>query len=153
MEQRKTTVQKTGTYYGVMVGIVAIIYMALIKLIGQMENVTLHFVPGIILVIGVVLAISRHKARKNGSIDYLEGIGVGFFVGLVSSVMFTIAQVVVDSLFNMAYSYPYLADNAGEPGDSIAFIAITWIIFGIVIGPFVGYLAMQYFKSPDHKMS
>ncbi|MFC6999877.1 DUF4199 domain-containing protein [Rufibacter roseus] len=153
MEQRRVTVQRTGTYYGIMTGIAAVIYMAIVKMIGQMENSTFHFLTGVILVVGVVWAIKGHKERLNGRIKYLEGIGVAFFVGLVSSVIFTIVQVLVDSLFDMAYSYPYYADNGAEDSSAIALIAITWIIFGIVVGPFVGYLAMQYFKSPDHKLT
>ncbi len=136
-----------------MTGIAAIVYMVIIKLLGLIENVSLHFVTGIILVIGVVMAIKSHKQKKDGNLNYLEGIGVGFVVGLVAAILFTIFQLLADSVFNLAMSYPYMADDAYGEGGSIGLMAILWILFGSVIGTFVGYLAMQFFKRPDHKMS
>ncbi|WP_165864872.1 DUF4199 domain-containing protein [Rufibacter latericius] len=153
MEQRRTTVQKTGTYFGIMTGIAAIIYMVLLRLLGLLENVSLHFLTGIILVIGICMAIRRHKIGKAGKIGYLEGIGVGFFVGLVASVLFTIFQVVIDKVFNLALSYPYMADESYGNEQAIWLLAITWILMGVVIGAFVGYIAMQFFKKPDHKLT
>ncbi|WP_210465002.1 MULTISPECIES: DUF4199 domain-containing protein [Rufibacter] len=153
MEQRRTSVQKTGTYYGVMTGIAAIIYMILLRLLGLLENVSLHFLTGIILVIGICLAIRSYKIAKAGKLGYLEGIGVGFFVGLVSSVLFTIFQVLTDKVFNLAVSYPYAADESYGNEQAIWLMAIMWILLGVVIGAFVGYIAMQFFKRPDHKLT
>ncbi|KAA3438060.1 DUF4199 domain-containing protein [Rufibacter hautae] len=153
MEQRRTSVQKTGTYFGVMTGIAAIIYMILLRLVGLLENVSLHFLTGIILVIGICLAIRSFKIAKEGKIGYLEGIGVGFFVGLVSSVLFTIFQVLTDKVFNLAVSYPYAADESYGNEQAIWLMAIVWILLGVVIGAFVGYIAMQFFKRPDHKLT
>ncbi|WP_181305379.1 DUF4199 domain-containing protein [Rufibacter sp. XAAS-G3-1] len=153
MEQRRTTVQKTGTYFGIMTGIAAILYIVLVKLLGLIENVSLHFLTGIILVIGVCLAIRRHKIANAGALGYLEGIGVGFFVGLVSSVLFTIFQVLTDKIFNLALSYPYMADETYGNEQAIWVLAIIWVLLGVVLGAFVGYIAMQFFKRPDHKFT
>ncbi|QHL86289.1 DUF4199 family protein [Nibribacter ruber] len=153
MEQRRTTVQKTGTYYGFLTGIAAILYIILVKLIGMIENVGLHFVVGIILVIGVTLAIKHHKVTKHGHINYLEGIGVGFVVGLVAAIIYTLFHVLSNYLFDRAFSYPYMADNTYGPQESIWIVAFIWLVLGVVIGAFVGYIAMQFFKRPDHKLS
>ncbi|MBC3539795.1 DUF4199 domain-containing protein [Rufibacter sediminis] len=153
MEQNRTTVQKTGTYFGILTGVAAIIYIILLRLLGLIENVSLHFVTGIILVVGVCLAIRRHKIGRTGKIGYLEGIGVGFFVGLVSSVLFTIFQVLTDKVFNLALSYPYAANESYGNEQTIWLMAVTWLLLGVVIGAFVGYIAMQFFKRPDHKLT
>lgn len=153
MEQRRATVQKTGTYFGIMTGIAAIIYIVLVKLLGLIENVSLHFLTGIILVIGICLAIRRHKINKGGELGYLEGIGVGFFVGLISSVLYTIFQVLADKIFNLAISYPYMADETYGNEQAVWVVGIIWILLGVVIGAFVGYIAMQFFKRPDHKLT
>ncbi|GAA4297464.1 DUF4199 domain-containing protein [Nibribacter koreensis] len=153
MEQRGTTVQKTGTYYGFLTGLAAIVYIILIKVIGQIENVGLHFLVGVILVIGVVLAIKHHKAVKHGHINYLEGIGVGFLVGLVAALIYTIFHVISNFAFDSAFSYPYMADNTYGEQQGIWIVAFIWLLLGVVIGAFVGYIAMQFFKRPDHKLS
>lgn len=153
MEQRRTSVQKTGTYYGVITGIVAIVYHLLLIVTGLANVTSLHFLTGVILVVGVCLGIKRHKQLKNGRINYLEGIGVGFMVGLVSSVLYSTAQVLGDYLFDMAYSYPYMADDLYGDEPAIWIVATTWVIFGCAIGAFVAYLAMQFFKKPDHKLT
>ncbi|WP_207430539.1 DUF4199 family protein [Sabulibacter ruber] len=153
MEQRSISVQRTGTYIGLMTGIAAIAYHLLLILTGLSDVTSLHFLTGVILVVGVCLGIKRHKALKNGFLNYLEGIGVGFMVGFVSSVVYTIAQVLGDYLFNMAYSYPYSVDDAAGDEPAIWLLATTWILMGVVLGPFIAYLAMQYFKRPDHKMT
>ncbi|GAB2536311.1 DUF4199 domain-containing protein [Rufibacter soli] len=153
MEQQRTTVQKTGTYYGIMTGVAAIIYIVLVKLLGLIENVSLHFLVGIVLVIGVIMAIKSHKSRKHGRIDYLEGIGVGFFVGLVSAVVYTLFQVLMDSVFHLAFSYPYRADESYGDQQAIWILGITWILMGIILGTFIGFIGMQFFKRPDHKLS
>ncbi|MFB9862152.1 DUF4199 domain-containing protein [Rufibacter immobilis] len=153
MEQRRTTVQKTGTYIGLMTGIAAIVYHLLLVVTGLSDMVSLHFLTGIILVIGVCWGIKRHKTHQNGRINYLEGVGVGFIVGIVSSIIYTIAQVIGDYVFNMAYSYPYMADDTYGSEPAIWLMAVTWILFGAVLGPFIAYLAMQYFKNPDHKLT
>ncbi|MFA1771591.1 DUF4199 family protein [Rufibacter glacialis] len=153
MEQRRATVQKTGTYFGVMTGIAAIIYIVLIKLLGLIENVSLHFLTGIILVVGVCLAIKRHKIANHGKLGYLEGIGVGFFVGLVSSVLFSLFQVVVNKIFDLALSYPYMVDDTSGNEQATWLVGVIWVLMGVVIGAFVGYIAMQFFKRPDHKLT
>jgi hypothetical protein len=53
----------------------------------------------------------------------------------------------------MAYSAPYSLDNMAGEESSIWLVAIMWVLFGVVLGAFIGYLAMQYFKEPDHKLS
>ncbi|ALJ00668.1 DUF4199 domain-containing protein [Rufibacter tibetensis] len=153
MEQRQVTVQKTGTSFGVMTGIAAILYMVLIKLVGLIENVSLHFLVGVILVVGVCLAIRRHKSTKTGKLGYLEGIGVGFFVGLVSSVLFTLFQVITNKMFDMAFLYPYMVDDTSGDEQALWVLAVIWLMMGVVIGAFVGYIAMQFFKRPDHKLT
>ncbi|AMM52152.1 hypothetical protein TH61_14500 [Rufibacter sp. DG15C] len=153
MEQRRTTVQRTGTYYGFLTGIAAIIYIVLVKLLGLIENVGLHFLIGLILVVGVVMAIKHHKSVKHGHINYLEGIGVGFVVGLVASIIYIIFHVVSNYVFDNAFSYPYMADNTYGVQQGIWIVAFIWLLMGVVIGTFVGYIAMQFFKRPDHKLS
>lgn len=152
MEQPKITVQKTATYYGVMTGLAAIIYMVLLKVFGLIESVSLHFLMGFILVVGVVLALKNHSAKKNGQINYLEGLGVGALVGLVTAVVFAIFQLVVNMFFDSPFTYPYLANDSYGDGGALGFLIITWIVLGLVIGAFIGYLSMQYFKGPSHSM-
>lgn len=152
MEHPNISVRKTGIKYGLYTGLASIIYYLLLIATGLVEVVGLHFLLGVILTIGICVAIIRFKQARNGLIEYLQGIGLGFTVGIVSSILFSFAQVIGDYLFGMVFSAPYRAEDFFGDHLAIWWNAVTWILLGIVLGPFIAYLAMQYFKSPDHKM-
>ncbi len=153
MEYPHISIQKTSIKYGVFTGLAHIIYFLLLILTGLVEVIELHFLTGIILVVGVVVAISRFKAARKGMIDYLQGLGLGLFVGLVSSAIFAVAQVVGDYLFSMVFTEAYRSSNLFFSDLSIWVQAVLWIVFGIWIGALTGFIAMQYFKRPDHRMN
>lgn len=153
MEHPHISVRRTSIKYGFFTGLAHIIYFLLLILTGLVEVIELHFLAGIILVVGIVVAISRFKAARRGMIDYLEGLSLGLLVGLISSAIFAVAQVVADYLFNMAFTEAYRSSNLFFSDLSIWVQAVLWIVFGIWIGALTGFIAMQYFKRPDHRMN
>jgi hypothetical protein len=152
MEHQNISVRRTGIKYGFYTGLASLVYFLFLIVTGLIEVVELHFLTGVILVVGICVAISRFKKARNGMIDYMQGIGLGLGVGLVSSLMYAVVQVLGDYLFGMVYTFPYRADNFFGDNLAIWLLAVTWIIFGVVLGPFIAYMAMQYYKRPDHKM-
>jgi hypothetical protein len=152
MEHPHISVRRTSIKYGFYTGLAHIGYFLLLIITGLIEVIELHFLTGLFLVVGVVVAISRFKAARRGMIEYLQGLSLGLLVGLVSSALFALAQVIGDYLFNMAFTGVYRSRNFFFSDLSIWVQAILWIVFGIWVGAITGFIAMQYFKSPDHKM-
>ena len=151
MEHPNISLRRTGIKYGVFTALASFVYFFLLIATGLVHVVELHFLIGVILIVGICIAIKNFKRARKGMIDYLEGIGVGFLVGLVSSVMYAVFQVIGDYVFNMIYTFPYRSDEFFGDKTSIWMLATTWIIFGIVLGPIIAFLAMQYYKRPDHR--
>lgn len=152
MEHPNISVRRTSIKYGFFTGLAHIIYFLFLILTGLIEVIELHFLTGLFLVVGVVMAISGFKRASKGMIDYLQGIGLGLFVGLISSAAFAVVQVLGDYMFNMAFTGVYRSNNLFFSDLSIWVQAFLWIIFGIWVGALTGFISMQYFKRPDHTM-
>ena len=85
----KVTVSQVGLKYGIMIGLVFIVYGMIIQFLDlemQMTNY-LNYVAYIFLIIGIVLA---HKAFKEGGDGYMsigQGLGIGTLISLVGGAL------------------------------------------------------------------
>jgi hypothetical protein len=151
MEHPNISVRRTGTKYGFFTGLVYILYFLLLAVTNLIRVVELHFLAGLILVVGVVVAISRFKAARNGMIEYFQGLGLGLTVGLIASLLYAVVQVIGDYLFNMIFTAPYRSGDFFHSDLAIWMHVFAWIIFGIIIGTLTAFIAMQWFKRPSHQ--
>ena len=142
--------ERFGIRYGLFVGVGYIAFFLLMKVLGLHEKPQLAYLNGIILAIGVVLGIKAYKTSVNGNIDYLPGIGVGFMVSLVSSIilgLFFIAYSSIDKEFVASMQ----ARNLYGLDMSVIMTFLVIIMQGTVGGTIIGFIAMQYFKRADHR--
>ncbi|MEJ8801946.1 DUF4199 domain-containing protein [Pontibacter sp. H249] len=152
MASGNVSYQSVSIKYGIIVGIVHIVYFLLMWASGLQETVELSFFSGIFLVVGIIVAISRFKRMKNGMIHYFQGLGIGATVGAVSSIILAIFMMIFvstlgqDYLFSLQSSYLF-----PESLSKLSLFLIT-IIYGTVPGVIIGFIAMQWFKRPDHTM-
>lgn len=153
MASSNVTYQKVSIKYGIIVGVVHMIYFLLMWALGMTNIVELSFISGIFLVIGIVVAISSFKRARNGVIEYFQGLGIGATVGVVSSVLLAIFLMIFVSVLDTNYLESLQASSLfPESLSMLALFALT-IVYGTVPGVIIAFIAMQWFKNPDHTMS
>lgn len=153
MASSSASIEKTGLRFGIIAGIAHIIFALILHLTGLSDVPSLRF--GFII-IGIIFICSAIKAVKNGrdgKLNYLQGIGAGFITSLVSSFMLGLFILLAVSFFNSNIMDILRNENLlGEhitPGQ--VFMVITMI--GMIGGALVGFIAMQWYKRPDHKLT
>lgn len=81
--------------YGILTGLLTVIYTFLIFATGQFANQTLQWAGIIIPIGGIYLAHSAFKKINGGFMSYGEGLGIGTILSLVSGA--------ISTLFNYVY--------------------------------------------------
>lgn len=87
--ENQTTTTRTALKWGVIVGIISILYSTAIMIFGQIGNQALSYVAYLIIGVGIYLALSDFKKQNSGFISFGQGLGLGTMlsaiVGLISS--------------------------------------------------------------------
>lgn len=150
MASSNVSYQSVAIKYGILVGIVYIVYFLLMWALGVIEIIELSFISGIFLVIGIVVAISRYKRARSGGIRYLEGFGIGATVGAVSSAVLALFLAIFLSTLNTEYLASLQASALFPEGLSIFLLFVLTILYGTIPGALIAFIAMQWFKREDH---
>lgn len=138
--------------YGVLVGIAHIVYFILMGVFGLQHIVELSFISSVFLIIGIVKAITNFKRLKGGMISYFNGLGIGVITGLVSSIILAIFLVIYISLIDASYLQNLQASALFPEGLSMLALFALTIVYGTWPGFFIAFIAMQWYKRPDHTM-
>jgi len=97
MEQQVTT-RGVGMQYGVIVGIIMIIYGTLLQVSGlALEYQSLSYINYIFLAVVIYLAHKKFKEDGDGFMSYGQGLGIGFWMSLIGGVI------------SMVFSYIYMS--------------------------------------------
>ncbi len=94
--EEKTTVSKIGLRYGIIAGLVLIIYSLILQLLGMATNKALGYITYVFLIVIVVLAHKAYKENGDGYMTLGQGLGIGMLISLISGV------------FSGIFSYIYL---------------------------------------------
>jgi hypothetical protein len=151
MALNSPSLEKTGAWYGFLNGICLIIYAVLLQLLNLTEVPLLRVGFIIISLIFICLAISSLKQGRDGKILYLHGLGVGAVTSIVSSVMFGIFTIINIQFFNSHIMDVLRNENIMAEHLTVSSVFMVITMFGIVGGVIGAFIAMQYFKNPDHK--
>ncbi|WP_242928270.1 DUF4199 domain-containing protein [Pontibacter vulgaris] len=149
----KVTYQNVSIKYGIFVGIAHIIYFLIMRLFGLQDIVELSFLSSIFLIGGICLAIMAFKRAKNGEIDYFQGLAIGATVGVVSSTILALFLVLYLNIFDSSYLANLQASSLFPRSLSILSLFVLTIIYGSIPGFIIAFVAMQWFKRPDHTMA
>lgn len=88
------TTAAAGLRYGLLTGLVSIIFTFILFAIGQEGNGGLASVAFAILIVGIVLAHKAFKAANEGYMSYGQGLGIGVLVGGLNGVLTTVFNYV-----------------------------------------------------------
>ena len=101
MEENVTTTvpttRSTGVRYGLIGGLIGVAYFLVLTTLGvDMQNGPLRWAGLLITLVIVILAHNYYKANGDGYMTFGQGVGIGFWMGLVSSI--------ISSLFTFIYA-------------------------------------------------
>jgi hypothetical protein len=152
MEQGNVSYLNIALKYGIIVGVAHIIFFIIMGVLGLQHIVELSFISSIFLIIGIVKAIKSFKRYKNGMINYFQGLGIGVITGLASSVLLAIFLAFYISVIDASYLLNLQASALFPEGLSLLALFALTIVYGTWPGFFIAFIAMQWFKRPDHTM-
>lgn len=147
--------EKIGIKYGLVTALGLVLYFLLMKVIGLVHVVELRFLNALILTIGIVMAIRALKNMKQGRMRYLQGIGVAYITALVATIIFAAFMVVYIKAFDENLLEVLTAENLFGERMSITPGLVVFVVLmleGMISGIMIGFIAMQWFKRPDHKL-
>lgn len=145
------TPETNGVRYGLYTAVGMIIYFVVASLFDLTAKIEYSFFNIAILAVGVCVAIARYKRDCNGRMAYLAGFGTGILTALVASAVFSLFFVLYAGVIKPSIMDGLQAQDlfGFDLSVTIAFLAI--ILQGAMFGMMVSLIAMQYFKTADHK--
>ncbi|OUJ74588.1 hypothetical protein BXP70_07370 [Hymenobacter crusticola] len=104
----------------------------------------------VIISAGIAMAIANFKRSKDGRLAYLQGMGTGAVTAMVASIVLGFFFIIMSAIRPNLLDLSHARDLFGYDLSALmAFLAI--ILMGTLGGVIISLVAMQYFKSPDHK--
>ncbi|SDX55626.1 DUF4199 domain-containing protein [Hymenobacter psychrophilus] len=151
MVDSSITPETNGVRYGLYTSLGMMVYFVAASFINLADRIEFSFLNGVILAVGVCFAIARYKRSGNGRIVYLAGFGTGIITALVASVAFGLFFILYAGVINRSIMDGLQAQDlfGYDLSVTIAFLAI--VLQGAMLGMIISLIAMQYYKSPDHK--
>jgi uncharacterized protein YebE (UPF0316 family) len=150
MNDARITPETNGVRYGLITAAVLIVYMMIAVFAGFFDNLAAGGLNLAILAIGIALAIANYKRVKHDRMPYLGGFGTGIITAMVASIGLGFFFIVVSAIKPDLLDLSHARDLFGYDLSSLmAFLAI--ILMGSLGGMIISLVAMQYYKSPDHK--
>ena len=153
MALNSASIEKTGGWYGFLNGICLILFGVLLQVTGLADVPVLRFGFILISVIFICMSIYSLKRGRQGRLNYLQGIGVGAITSIIGSLMFAVFTVI--NIMYLGSDIMEVIRNENIMGEHVTVSSVFMIItmIGFVGGALTAYIAMQYFKRPDHKLT
>ncbi|TPE42529.1 DUF4199 domain-containing protein [Pontibacter mangrovi] len=147
--------EKIGLKYGLLTAAGLIAYFLLMKLLGLTHIIELRFLNGVIMAVGVVLAIKAYKELVQGNISYFKGLVTGFITAVVGTVVFSAFMLIYvktggKELVEALSAERYFGDRIEETPGVVIFSVL--MLEGVISGFMTSFIAMQWFKQRQHKV-
>ncbi|TAH20981.1 MAG: DUF4199 domain-containing protein [Cytophagales bacterium] len=169
--QQETTPKQIGTKYGLMIGVGSII-LHLILFVTHIyaDNPSIAYLDNLIMLIGLILACRAFKANFYDTLTYKQGIMVGFWAMLVSSLLtasFIFLYIELDKELLEALRTEEMLDLAKQklPDEQFNelmkrmdtlmspwFIALTRLVRGLGIGLILAAAVATFMKKEPKRM-
>jgi hypothetical protein len=153
MAFNSVSIEKTGGWYGFLNGLALIVYGLVLQLTSLSDVPVLRFGFLIISVYFICMSIFSLKQARGGMIRYLQGIGVGSVTSIVATVMFAFFTVINIQFFGSNIIEILQSENTLGEHLTLTSVFLVITMIGIPGGVLTSFIAMQYYKRPDHKFS
>ena len=92
--ENQTTTTRTALKWGVIIGIIFIVYNVIIWVSGQIGNQTLTYFAYPVLAAGIYFAMKEFRGENQGFMSYGQGLGLGTMKGAIIGVLFGLFTLV-----------------------------------------------------------
>lgn len=139
----KVSVQNLALRYGGVAFGLMLVYFFTVHALGFQQHQEVRFGSHAFTALAVFFAIRAYKAQARGPAPYLAGLGVGFLVGLTSSLLFAGFIFLYANLINPGYSDELQNETYFSTSLSPYVLAATIVLLGVVVGSLTGYILMM----------
>lgn len=162
------SVSKVAMKWGLITGVVFILYSLILNLLGEAMNRGLGSVVYLFLIIFIVLAHKEFKQERDGFMTYGQGLGIGTLMTLIASVLnsifsFVYMKFIDPSLLTTVIEQQTMEMEAkGTPQAQIdmatsfinpTFIAIMAVVFIVLIGFILSLIITAFTKNSNPEMT
>ena len=102
-EIEQASPRAVGIKYGIVSGLLGIIFFIVIDVTGNAGNQSVSWLGLLITIAVLILAHREFKGTGDGHMEYKEGVGIGFWVGLIGSVISGIFTFIYVTTINTEY--------------------------------------------------
>ena len=99
-EVQEASTKKTAIKWGVINGLISIIFFVVVDFAGQAGNQALSWIGGVIFLVLLILAHREFKSDGDGYMSFGQGLGIGTLIALVSSLISRVFTFVYVSFIN-----------------------------------------------------
>lgn len=169
METSQKSVGSQAINYGIITGLVMVLYALIIYIFDATTNQYLGYGSYVILLIGIILATKTYRDKENdGYLNYSAGIGLGTLIALYASILSGIFTFVlykyidpqaIEPMLQQAKEEMYKRGIEGEQLDqSIAvtrqflkphWMAISGIFYTTIVGLILSLIVSVFFKRTE----
>ncbi|WP_299821568.1 DUF4199 domain-containing protein [uncultured Pontibacter sp.] len=147
--------EKLGLKYGLLTAAGLIGYFLLMLLFGLTHILELRFLNGVIMAVGVTMAIRAYKIKVHGDIGYFSGFAVGALTAVVATTLFAALMLVYikvggESLVEVLSADRYFGERVQTTPGIVVFSVL--MLEGVISGVMIAFIAMQYFKQKNNKV-
>ncbi|HSI90994.1 MAG TPA: hypothetical protein VK927_07745 [Adhaeribacter sp.] len=153
MAYNSSSLEKTGIWYGFLAGLCLIVFGIILQLTNLIHVPLLRFGFLLINIFFICLSIYSLKQGRDGNLHYLHGIGVGSITSIVATLMFAFFTLINVMVFGSDIIDVLRDEYAFGEYITLSSVFMTITMIGIVGGAITSFIAMQYFKMPDHKLT
>ncbi|MBC8082957.1 MAG: hypothetical protein H7Z21_07060 [Hymenobacter sp.] len=141
--KRSISTEKLALLYGGAGGSLMIIYFFIINALDLQGSQEARFGSHAFTVLAVFLALRAYIAQSPCPAPYMSGLGLGFLVGLVGSVLFAGFIFVYAHVLNAAYQLELQNQTYFGASVDAYILAATITLLGVVIGSLTGFILMM----------
>lgn len=146
----RVTPETNGVRFGLLTAAVLGVYLLIAVFAGFFNNLLAGSLNLAFLAIGVVMAIANFKRVTHDRMPYLGGFGTGIITAIVASAGLAAVFILVSAIKPNLLELSRVRDLFGYDLSSLM-AALAIVLMGSLGGMIISLVAMQYFKSPDHK--
>jgi hypothetical protein len=89
-EQKPVTVTSTAVRYGLIVGLICVIYSFILAMTDNSMNRMLSSISYLFIIGGMVMAFKYYKEHNQGFMSYGQGLGLGTLMSLIAGILTSI---------------------------------------------------------------
>ncbi|MBK0402825.1 hypothetical protein I5M27_07490 [Adhaeribacter sp. BT258] len=153
MALHSASIEKTGAWYGFLNGLCLIVYGIFLQVTNLVEVPLLRVGFMIVTIVFICMAIVSLKRGRDGRLDYLQGIGVGTLTSIISCLMFAFFTLINIQFFSSRIIDILRSENMMGENLTVSTVFMVITMIGFVGGAITSFIAMQYYKRPDHKLT